>query len=82
LGGRAVYISIDVDVIDPLFFSSVDAPISGGLMPQQLLSILSDLGDCRLVGADVTAFNAAVTSRPLELMFLSDLLWTLSRLRT
>ncbi len=53
LGGRNVYLTFDIDCLDPAFAPGTGTPVSGGLTSYQALSILRGLLGIRLVGADV-----------------------------
>jgi agmatinase len=53
LGGRPVYVSIDVDVLDPAFAPGTGTPEAGGLSSMQLLEVLRGLNGLNVVGADV-----------------------------
>lgn len=49
-----VYVSVDIDVVDPGAAPGTGTPEPGGLQPRELLDIVRRLGrDCRVVGADV-----------------------------
>jgi agmatinase len=53
VGDRPVYVSVDIDVLDPAFAPGTGTPESGGLLSRELLAILRDLSGLRLVGADI-----------------------------
>jgi len=53
VGGRAVYVSIDVDVLDPAHAPGTGTPEPGGLTTRELQMILRGLAGLNLVGADV-----------------------------
>ncbi len=53
LGGRPVYLSIDIDVLDPAFAPGTGTPEAGGLSSRELLEILRGLSDLDVVGADL-----------------------------
>ncbi|MEW2083611.1 agmatinase [Streptomyces sp. NPDC005283] len=53
IGDRPLYISIDIDVLDPAHAPGTGTPEAGGLTSRELLEILRGLAGCRLVGADV-----------------------------
>jgi agmatinase len=53
VGDRPVYVSVDIDVLDPAFAPGTGTPESGGLLSRELLAILRDLAGLRLVGADI-----------------------------
>jgi agmatinase len=48
-----VYLSIDIDVLDPAFAPGTGTPEMGGLLSRELLEILRGLGSLNIVGADV-----------------------------
>lgn len=48
------YVSIDIDVVDPLFAPSTGTPVFGGMHPQELVDVLTAIGrSFDLIGADV-----------------------------
>jgi agmatinase len=53
VGDRPVYVSVDIDVLDPAYAPGTGTPESGGLTSRELLAILRGLADLQLVGADV-----------------------------
>ncbi|MDF2705673.1 MAG: agmatinase [Nonomuraea muscovyensis] len=53
VGDRPLYVSIDVDVLDPAHAPGTGTPEAGGLTSRELLEILRGLAGCRIVGADV-----------------------------
>jgi arginase len=40
-----VYLHIDFDVLDPRFFESVGYPTPGGLAPDELISLITAVGE-------------------------------------
>ncbi|GAA1148916.1 agmatinase [Nocardioides aquiterrae] len=50
---RPVYVSVDIDVLDPAFAPGTGTPEAGGLLSRELLAILRGLAGVDLVGADV-----------------------------
>jgi agmatinase len=53
VGDRPLYISIDIDVLDPAHAPGTGTPEAGGLTSRELLRLLRGLTDLRIVGADV-----------------------------
>ncbi|TYB46350.1 agmatinase [Actinomadura chibensis] len=53
VGDRPVYVSIDIDVLDPAFAPGTGTPEAGGMTSRELLAVLRALADLDLVGADV-----------------------------
>ncbi|NUW37990.1 agmatinase [Nonomuraea sp. SMC257] len=53
IGERPLYVSVDIDVLDPAHAPGTGTPEAGGLTSRELLEILRGLAGCHLVGADV-----------------------------
>ena len=53
IGDRPLYVSIDIDVLDPAHAPGTGTPEAGGLTSRELLEILRGLQGLNLVGADV-----------------------------
>jgi agmatinase len=53
IGERPLYVSIDIDVLDPAHAPGTGTPEAGGLTSRELLEILRGLAGADLVGADV-----------------------------
>ncbi|MEU4562414.1 agmatinase [Actinoplanes sp. NPDC023936] len=53
VGNRPVYVSIDVDVLDPAFAPGTGTPEAGGLTSRELLAILRSFAHLNMVGADI-----------------------------
>lgn len=51
--GSKVYISVDIDVLDPAYAPATGTPEVGGWTTRELLSILDGLEGIELIGADV-----------------------------
>ncbi|MCC9198443.1 agmatinase [Arthrobacter sp. zg-Y820] len=53
IGNRPLYISVDIDVLDPAHAPGTGTPEAGGMTSRELLEILRGLRGLNLVGADV-----------------------------
>ena len=53
IGDAPVYVSVDIDVLDPGFAPGTGTPESAGLTGRELLGILRGLVGLRVVGADI-----------------------------
>lgn len=53
VGDAPVYISIDIDVLDPGFAPGTGTPEAGGLTSRELLAMVRGFAGARVVGADV-----------------------------
>lgn len=62
--GTRVYISVDIDVLDPAFAPATGTSEVGGWTTRELLTILDGLTGIELIGADVVEV-APVSDRPV-----------------
>ncbi len=53
LGGRPVYVSLDIDVLDPAHAPGTGTPEAGGVTARELLAILRSVSALNCVGADI-----------------------------
>ena len=53
VGDRPVYVSIDIDVLDPAFAPGTGTPEAGGFTSRELLAIIRGFAGVNLVGADI-----------------------------
>jgi len=60
-----VYLSLDLDVLDPAFAPGIGHPEPGGLSTRELLTILQAIPAGRLVAADVVELNPVNDLRDL-----------------
>jgi agmatinase len=58
-GDAPLYISFDVDGLDPAFAPGTGTPVIGGLASWQALELIRGLGACNLVGMDVVEVSPA-----------------------
>ncbi|MGW3995252.1 agmatinase [Amycolatopsis sp. NPDC004772] len=59
IGDRPLYVSVDIDVLDPAHAPGTGTPEAGGMTSRELLEILRGLRDLNLVGADVVELAPA-----------------------
>jgi len=52
-GDTPLYISFDVDGLDPAFAPGTGTPVAGGLASWQALELIRGMGELNLVGMDV-----------------------------
>jgi arginase family enzyme len=53
VGDRPVYVSVDIDVLDPAHAPGTGTPEAGGLSSRELLAVLRSFAKINLVGADI-----------------------------
>ncbi|MBJ7385154.1 MAG: arginase family protein, partial [Mycolicibacterium sp.] len=54
-----VYVSIDIDVLDPAFAPGTGTPEIGGMTSRELVAVLRAMRGLRIVGADVVEVSPA-----------------------
>jgi agmatinase len=59
VGDAPVYLSVDIDVLDPAFAPGTGTPEMGGLTSRELLAVLRSLPGEQLVGADIVEVSPA-----------------------
>jgi agmatinase len=57
--GRKVYLTFDIDCLDPAYAPGTGTPVAGGPSSAKVLSILRQLADLDIVGADVVEIAPA-----------------------
>jgi agmatinase len=59
LGGKPIYVSVDIDVLDPAHAPGTGTPEAGGLTSRELLACIRALSSSHIVGADVVEVSPA-----------------------
>lgn len=57
VGNRPVYLSLDIDVLDPAFAPGTGTPEAGGISSRELLQALHRLGELQVVGFDMVEIS-------------------------
>jgi agmatinase len=74
---RPVYISIDIDVLDPAHAPGTGTPEPGGLTTRELQMILHGLADLDLIGADVVEVSPAYDHAQLTALAAANVIYEL-----
>lgn len=53
IGNNKVYLTFDIDCLDPAFAPGTGTPVSGGLTSAQALAIIRNLAGLDIVGMDI-----------------------------
>ena len=77
LGDRPLYVSIDIDVLDPAHAPGTGTPEAGGLTSRELLRMLRSLRDLDIVGADIVEVSPAYDHAQLTGIAASHVLYDL-----
>lgn len=74
---KPLYISIDIDVLDPAHAPGTGTPEAGGLTSRELLRILRGLADLDIVGADVVEVAPAYDHAQITAVAASHVVYEL-----
>jgi agmatinase len=77
LGDAPVYVSIDIDVLDPSHAPGTGTPEAGGLTSRELLGILRGLTGTNVVGADIVEVAPAYDHAEITCMAASHVAYEL-----
>jgi agmatinase len=76
LGQPPVYLSLDIDVLDPAFAPGTGTPEPGGLATDQVLTLLEELADLPFVGMDCVEVAPAYDHAELSSQAAAHFVWT------
>ncbi len=77
VGDLPVYVSIDIDVLDPAHAPGTGTPEPGGLTTRELQMILHGLADLDLIGADVVEVAPAYDHAQLTALAAANVIYDL-----
>lgn len=77
IGDKPLYISIDIDVLDPSHAPGTGTPEAGGLTSRELLRALRGIADLNLVGADVVEVAPAYDHAQITTVAASHVVYEL-----
>lgn len=77
IGTAPLYISIDIDVLDPAHAPGTGTPEAGGMTSRELLRILRALSDLNIVGADVVEVSPAYDHAQMTAVAASHVVYEL-----
>lgn len=76
MGSRPVYLTVDIDCLDPAFAPGTGTPEPGGLSSSQLLGLLEELSSIPFVGMDLTEVAPAYDWAELTSNAAAHAVWT------
>jgi agmatinase len=76
IGGRPVYLTLDIDTLDPAFAPGTGTPEPGGLTSSQVLTFLEALGGLNWVGMDCVEVAPAYDHAELTSQAAATFVWT------
>lgn len=75
IGSHPVYLSIDVDGVDPAFAPGTGTPVPNGLTSREVFTILRSLAGCSVVGGDVVEVAPALDHADMTVTLASHLVF-------
>ncbi|MGD0529225.1 MAG: agmatinase [Polyangiaceae bacterium] len=75
VGDRPVYVTFDVDGVDPAFAPGTGTPVPGGISSREALALLRGLAGVRLVGMDVVEVCPALDHADITCHLAAHLLF-------
>ena len=76
IGTRPVYITLDIDCLDPAFAPGTGTPEPGGLSSSQVLTLLEELASLQCIGMDCVEVAPAYDHAELTSNAAATFLWT------
>ena len=76
LAAAPVYLSLDIDCLDPAFAPGTGTPEPGGLSTGQVLTLLEELADLQWVGMDLCEVAPAYDHAELTSNAAANFVWT------
>jgi agmatinase len=77
VGDAPVYVSVDIDVLDPAHAPGTGTPEAGGLTSRELLGLVRGLRPAALVGGDVVEVSPAYDHAEITAIAASHVLYEL-----
>jgi agmatinase len=73
LKGRPVYVTLDIDVLDPAYAPGTGTPEPGGLQPAEIFEILAMLQGLQVVGLDIVELAPAYDPSGITAMLVAKM---------
>lgn len=77
LGGRPVYITLDIDVVDPAFAPGTGTPQVGGFSSAQILELVRNLRGLKIVGCDLVEVSPPYDTGEITSLLAANLVYEL-----
>lgn len=77
LGNKPIYVSVDIDVLDPAHAPGTGTPEAGGMTSRELLACIRALSSSHIVGADVVEVSPAYDHAQLTAVAASHVAYEL-----
>ncbi|OHV13810.1 agmatinase [Kushneria phosphatilytica] len=76
IGDAPVYVTFDIDVLDPAHAPGTGTPEIGGITTMKALELLESLRHCNMVGMDVVEVSPPFDNHDVTALAAATLLWT------
>ena len=77
VGSRPLYVTLDIDAVDPAFAPGTGTPEVGGFTSHQMLQLLRGLSGLNLVGADVVEVSPPFDPQQITAILAANLVFEL-----
>jgi agmatinase len=75
VGSRPVYVTFDIDAVDPAFAPGTGTPVPGGLSSREAIALLRGLAGVNLVGMDLVEVSPALDHADITCHLAAHLLY-------
>src|SRR2546429_8381236 len=75
--GKAVYVTLDIDVVDPAYAPGTGTPQVGGLTSMQILELVRALRGLQIVGCDLVEVSPPYDTGEITSLLAANLLFEL-----
>ncbi|MBQ0825878.1 agmatinase [Streptomyces tagetis] len=75
VGDAPVYVSVDIDVLDPAHAPGTGTPEAGGMTSRELLQVIRSLSGLTVVGADVVEVSPAYDHAEITAVAAANVTW-------
>jgi agmatinase len=75
IGRRPVYVTVDIDAIDPAFAPGTGTPVPGGLTAREALGLVRGLAGLAVCGGDVVEFCPPLDHADITAHLSAQLVW-------
>lgn len=75
VGSRSLYVTLDIDAVDPAFAPGTGTPEVGGFTSHQMLQLLRGLSDLKLIGADLVEVAPPFDSQEITSILAANLVF-------
>lgn len=75
IGTRPLYVTVDVDAIDPAFAPGTGTPVPGGISAREALQLIRGLAGCNVIGGDLVEFCPPLDHSDITAHLSANLVW-------